>query len=415
MTRPLALPLCLALLLLLGAGSGPPAAPLARSAPPAGDDPPADRPLREQRIGGRRLLVQDGVSAERVDWVRGAWDVAETAVASKLGLPAPRDPLALYLFADQDEFRHQTSHFTGLPLESIGRFEGGRSYSRGERRGIYLDVAALQSPAQAAHLVAHEMTHLAERDTLGSHRLPLWLSEGLAEYVGQDAMARVDPTAAAGRRWRRAAVVASAIHRQRSLSLAALSTADQWDAAALGGTDRLIYAEALAAVDWLVAQAGDGAPGRLLAAAAEGRTFDSALATACGLTPAAFEERFITDLRRDLPPRYPVGVHVTPAEGPPGTRFQFAAVGLPPGEQLVKRFVRDDGRPARSNGDPSTVGPAGAAYWSFQSRSDGTPATWTLTVEGDRGTRTTTTFRVVGDESSPVGLRGAGLSLLASP
>ena len=370
------------------------AAPAGWAARDASDDPLPDRALREQRVGGRLLRVQDGVSAEQVDWVARAWDLSEASLIARLGLPAPRNPLAIYLFADSDEFRRLTSQLTGLAPEAIGRFEGGRSYSRGEQRAIYLDAAALQSAAQAAHLMGHELTHLAERETIGRGRLPLWFSEGLAEYVGQDAMTRVDPTAAAQRRWRRAGVVASAVHQQRSLSLAALSTTQQWTDAALGGTDRLIYAQALLAVDWLVGRGGDAALGRVLAAAAAGQSFASALEAATGLTPAAFDDRFAADLRRDLPARYPVGIHVMPAEGPPGTRFQFAAVGLPPGEQLNKRFVRDDGQPARSNGDPSIVGASGAALWSFQTRASGIPATWTVTVEGDRGTRTTVAFRV---------------------
>src|SRR5205085_2428665 len=169
------------------------------------DDPIADRPLREQPVGTRHLYVQDGVTADQVDWVVRGCDLAERAISQRLGLPAPRAPLALYLLADQSEFRLRTSQLTGLPLETIGQVEGGRAYHHGARRGIYLDAAALPAAPQAAHLVGHELVHLAERDALGAGRLPLWFSEGLAEYVGQEVMAAVDPTAAGQRRWRRAA------------------------------------------------------------------------------------------------------------------------------------------------------------------------------------------------------------------
>jgi peptidase MA superfamily protein len=332
--------------------------------------------------------------------VRG-WELGEARLPLRLGLWLSGDPLSLYLFTDQDEFRRQTSQLTGLPLESIGRFEGGRSYARGARRGIYLDGAALSSAAQAAHLVTHELAHLAERDALGANRLPLWLSEGLAEYLGQDAMAGVDATAAAQRRWRRAAIVASAIHQGRGLSLAALSTTQQWNEAAQAGVDRLLYAQALLTVDWLVERSGDAVLARLTAAVRDGQSYAGALESTTGFTPSALDERVGTALRQSLPPRFPVGVHVTPSEGPPGTRFQFAAVGLPPGEVLAKRFVREDGEAARSHGPPSTVSPVGTAFWSFQSRPDGMPNTWSLAVEGDRGTSTTATFRVVDLTAAP--------------
>src|SRR5205085_5199301 len=128
-----------------------------------------------------------------------------------------------------DAFRRLTSELTGLPRSAIHAFEGGRSYAAGARRGIYLNAGALLSADQAARLVAHELVHLAERDALGSRAVPRWFSEGLAEQVAQRAMAVVDPQAAAERQWRRAAAVASALHRGMAFPLSALSTPAQWN------------------------------------------------------------------------------------------------------------------------------------------------------------------------------------------
>jgi hypothetical protein len=399
----------LVLLLLLGLaprahpafGAAEQRGPNPADPPPPTEAPVVGGPLRDQRVGQRLLHIQDGISAEQVAWVVRGWELGEARLPLCLGLRLGGDPLSLYLFTDQAEFRRQTSELTGLPPESIGRFEGGRSYARGARRGIYLDGAALSSPALATHLVAHELAHLAERDFLGANRVPLWLSEGFAEYLGQDAMTSVDATAAAQRRWRRAAIVASAVQQGRDLSFTALSTSQQWNEAAQAGIDRLYYAQALLTVDWLVERSGESVLARLTAALRDGQPYASALESTTGLTPAALDERSGAALRQSLPTRFSVGVHVTPNEGPPGTRFQFAAVGFPPGEVLTKRFVREDGEPARSHGPVSTVSPLGTAFWSFQSRADGTPTTWSLAIEGDQGTRTATTFRVVGPPSSP--------------
>jgi hypothetical protein len=398
--------LVLLLLLALAPGTRPAFGAAEQHGPNPLDPPPSDGaasggPLREQRVGQRVLHVQEGISADQVAWVVRGWELGEARLQLRLGLRLSGDPLALYLFADQSEFRRRTSELTGLPLETIGRFEGGRSYARGARRGIYLDATALSSAPQAAHLVTHELAHLAERDALGANRLPLWLSEGLAEYLGQDAMANVDATAAAQRRWRRAAIVASAFHQGRGLSLAGMSTTQQWNDAAQAGVDRLLYAQALLSVDWLVERSGEPVLARLTAAVRDGQSFASALEAATGFTPAALDERIGAALRQSLPNRFPVGVHVTPAEGPPGTRFHFAAVGLPAGEVLTKQFLRDDGTAARSQGAPSTISAVGTAFWSFQSRPDGTPGTWSLAIEGDRGTRTTATFRVVAPAGAP--------------
>jgi hypothetical protein len=350
--------------------------------------------LEERQVGGRLLRVQRGVAEDRIGWAVEGWQLGATVLQARLGLSPPQDPVPLYLFADQDAFRRVTSALTGLPVGAIAAFEGGRSYASDARRGIYLQTETLTSAAQMARVVAHELTHLAERDLLGRGGLPLWFSEGLAEYVSQQAMAAVDAAAAARRRWRRAALVASAWHQGQWRPLAALTTEPQWREAVSGGAHWLAYAQALLATEWLVARAGEPALARVLAEMGRGATFEAALQAATGLSPAGLEAALSMDQRAQLLARYPVGVHVWPRAGPPGAQFQFAAVGLPAGEELTKQFVRDDGYHARSSGGPSIVDRFGAAFWTFQTRPESPRATWTLTVEGSQGTRATVTFYV---------------------
>jgi hypothetical protein len=356
---------------------------------------PASLGLREQRVRGRAVWTQAEVAPERVDWAVAGWEAAALLLPAALGLPVPNDPIAVYLFADGDAFRRLTSELTGLPLSAIHGFEGGRSYATGPRRGIYLNAGALASADQAARLVAHELVHLAERDVLGNRAIPRWFSEGLAERASQQVMSSVDATTAAERRWRRAAVVASALHRNTAFPLSALTSPAQWSDTAAAGFDRLIYAEALLAVDWLAGRASPGLAGRLLGEVARDRSFAAALEAATGVAAATLDSSVDTALRAELLGRYPPGVHVSREAGPPGTRFQFAAVGLPPGEVLTRQFVRDDGHPASDSGAPAVVGPAGAAYWTFQTRADSVPATWWVSVQGDQGTSTRLSFRVL--------------------
>lgn len=384
----------LALIGLLAPGASTAQTQVDDSARPNLTVDPASLPLREQRVLGHTVWAQTDVAPERVEWAVAGWEVADALLAAHAGVGAPRDPVALYLFADGDSFRRLTSRLTGLPLAAIREFEGGRSYTAGARRGIYVNAAALASADQAARVVAHELVHLAERDALGTRAVPRWFSEGLAEYVAQFAMARVDARAAAERRWRRAAVVASALHRDLAFPLSALTTPQQWNAQAAAGYDRVIYAEALQAIDWLVAQGGTGAAGRILTDVAHGREFAPALEAVTGIAAATLDASADAALRADLLLRYPVGIHVFGDAGPPGTRFQFAAVGLPPGEVLARQFTRDDGYQAHDPGPPAPVGAVGAAYWTFQTRPDSMPGTWVVAVEGNRGTRLERFFHV---------------------
>ncbi len=363
---------------------------------------PASLRLRDQRIRGRLVWSQAGVPDQQIEWAVRAWD-ATVAALPAAGLAAPGDPLALYLFADGDAFRHLTSELTGLPLSAIHGFEGGRSYAAGPPRGVYVNAGAIASAAQAARLVAHELVHLAERDAIGNRTVPRWFSEGLAERVAQRVMASVDADAAAERLWRRAAVVASALHHNVAYPPSALATPVQWNDAAAAGQDRLIYAEALLTVDWLLERGGPGAAGRVLAAVASDKPFAAALDDVTGIRVTALDASIDAALRADLLPRFPVGIHVFAPAGPPGTRFQFAAVGVPPHEVLSREFVREDGHPARDSGPPAVAGPVGSAYWTFQTRPDSEPATWWVTVQGDHGTSARLSFRVTPAGDAPAG------------
>ena len=356
---------------------------------------PASLGLREQRVRGWTVWVQESVPAAQVEWAVGGAEAATALLPAATGLAAPAAPLSLYLFADGDAFRRLTSELTSVPMSAIHAFEGGRSYASGARRGIYVNAGALASPDQAARLVAHELVHLAERDAVGSRSVPRWFSEGLAEHVAQRVMASIDAPGAAERHWRRSAAVASALHRGAALPLSALATPAQWADAAAAGFDRLVYAEALLAVDWLAARAGAGLAGRVLDAVARDESFGAALEAATGVSAGSLDVAVDAVLRADLVPRYPVGVHLCNAAGRPGTRFQFAAVGLSPREILTREFTREDGYAARDPGAPAVVGPAGAAYWTFQTRPDSIPATWWAVVRGDQGTRARVAFEVL--------------------
>jgi hypothetical protein len=355
--------------------------------------------LHERRVGDRLLRVQEGVGPERVDWIARAWGIGLQVLPELTGLAPSADAVNLFIFADQPSFRRLTSQLTGLSPSAIQEFEAGRVFASGAHRGVYLNAATLTAPEQAARVVVHEMAHLAEKEAVGAHRLPAGFSEGLADYVGAAAMERVNPGVAAQWRWRRAALVASAIHRDVAIPLSAVETPRQWDDAVAAGYQRRAYGAALLAIDSLVTAAGAQALPRLLWEMARGASFPAALTAAASLTPADLDPSRAPGHAATWTARYPIGLHVFPAEGAPGTLFQFAAVGLPPGEVLTRQFVRADGQSAQSSGEPGAVAPSGAAFWTFWTRADGEPTTWTVTIVGDRGTQLALDFRVVAPAS----------------
>ena len=277
----------------------------------------------------RVVWAELGVSAAQVEWAVHGGEAASSLFPTVAGLPVPQEPVALYLFADGDGFRRLTSELTGLPPDAIHTFEGGRSYATGARRGVYLNVGAIASADQAARLVAHELVHLAERDLIGGRTVPRWFSEGLAEHVAQRVMATVDTPSAAERQWRRSAVVASGLHRSTAIPMSALTTPAQWSNVAAAGYDRFIYAEALLAVDWLIARSGLDSPARILGEVARDIPFGVALERIVGVPLGTLDSQLDTALRADLLARFPVGIQVFADSGPARHAVSVRGRGAP--------------------------------------------------------------------------------------
>lgn len=93
-----------------------------------------------------------------------------TDIAQTLKLPEQRDPVAVYLFADENAYRrYMHATWPNLPPR--------RAYFVGTSRE--LAVYSYQSPRVEEDL-RHEFTHGLLHASLNS--VPLWLDEGFAEY-----------------------------------------------------------------------------------------------------------------------------------------------------------------------------------------------------------------------------------------
>jgi hypothetical protein len=224
------------------------------------------------RNAGRIL---DAASSGRSE-VRSVIGSTSATAATGVVVYSLRDPAFLRGLADQTvgDPDRADGLTIAVPVDGMDASQGSASYR------IFLNPRVLDQPLGVlGRLVRHELTHA----TLGSRGrgAPLWLSEGVAEYVS------VQPMAPGRRRL-----------PARALDLAATVT-DLPGAAQFGGSD----AEAWYAVSWWVCEYVASVYGRpvlflLLDRLADGADQTQVLPEVLGVTPAQLAQRGVGLMQR---------------------------------------------------------------------------------------------------------------------
>jgi hypothetical protein len=166
---------------------------------------------------------------------------------------------------------------TGIPATS--RVVGLATFPRGV---IHIDGTGLLAAIET--VVPHEVGHVMVARALGPAltALPMWLNEGIAEYVAGERAAQVDPV------WVRA------LGRGTTLELAELDAviAERDERAALA------YAEAASIVNFLVAERGEGVIAELLRSLTRTQNFEAALKEVTGWDTAELESSWRSSVVR---------------------------------------------------------------------------------------------------------------------
>ena len=199
-------------------------------------------------------------------------DAAAPRIAGVVGTGDLR-PVRAYVYRDRDAFRQAV----GVPREST--LVGLATLPQGV---IHIDGTGLLASIQK--VVPHEVGHVMISRAVGPglSQLPLWLNEGIAEYVAGQRAAQVDP------------VALRAVGRGAALGLADLDPAFRRRDA----DTALAYAQSASLVNFLVAERGERVIADLLAALRESRNFDSALQQATGFTPPELESAWRSSVAR---------------------------------------------------------------------------------------------------------------------
>ena len=180
----------------------PTAAPIASTAPsptasptPTAEPTPTPDPTSLSYI---TWSVGDGVSPEVEGNVRLGFRLMHDYAAS-LGLPAIEGPVNVYVYRDLEKLIDAHREVTGEPRDEVRKWAAKRSgYVLGT--DVFINAGVLgNSPAdEQAYVSAHELNHVQNNYLTRTHRAgrpgrvsysePVWFSEGIATYMGWQAV-----------------------------------------------------------------------------------------------------------------------------------------------------------------------------------------------------------------------------------
>jgi hypothetical protein len=198
-------------------------------------------------------------------------------------------PTVVYVFANHKELQPFLPMHDGRPAAIAGYFQ---------HDGDINDIAlALDGYDESARIVFHEYTHLLVQNAARS--VPVWLSEGLAEYYSTYALEADGKRAHIGR----PIVGHVGLLRERFIPLAQLIAVDSSSDLYNEGERRSIfYAEAWALTHYLMIQMPDGhaAINRYVTGIARGGTADGVFREAFGMAPGEFDKTLRAYVQRPV-------------------------------------------------------------------------------------------------------------------
>lgn len=223
----------------------------------------------------------------RVHWYQGdasfgqhALTIAKDAISTAeqaLGVTETA-PIDFFVYADATAFRQALG-------PSTGEFVVGRAVP--EIRTLFGLVAAGDlNGSEISVTIAHELTHIVFDTATNNpyHEPPHWLNEGVAKYLSE------------GYGSSDRGLVTAAVGDGTLYPLASLASAFP-----TGDAVFLAYAEADAAVDYIVRTHGKDGLAKLVDSYAAGRTDDEAFQSALGMDAAAFDTAWFASIGATVP------------------------------------------------------------------------------------------------------------------
>lgn len=211
-------------------------------------------------------------AADLADRVAALIDDAVPRIARIVGTDDLR-PVLAFVYPDRALFREAVDLPPQSTIVGLATFPSGV---------IHIDGTGLLSSIRK--VVPHEVGHVMIARAVGPalSELPIWINEGIAEYVAGERAAQVDP------------VALRAIGRGAALKLADLDPTFR----ARSQQSGLAYAQSASLVHFLVEERGEAVIAALLMAFRQVQDFDAALSQAAGLRLGELESEWRASVSR---------------------------------------------------------------------------------------------------------------------
>lgn len=235
------------------------------------------------------ILTQPGVSNERAHQVEKAFEIAYQVIGADLGYPQKRP--RLYVYRSEDELLQDLVAVWGLPEW----FKTSRAIPRMNR-----DAVAWIPPLPRGNgaFIAHEYSHyiieqIAGADSQFNYK---WFDEGLAEYFGLKALAKLTSIDAQTRQQQQTAQVVNAHKAGKLIRFKDITTEEQMVQLIQTGSGVLVYAQSGIALDYLINQHGIAPVKHVLSQIGQRVAFADAFRKAFGFTVDDFETKFFAHI-----------------------------------------------------------------------------------------------------------------------
>ncbi len=216
------------------------------------------------------------------------FEIGYQLVGGDLDYPAKRPQLYVYS-SEQQMYQDLIKHW-GYPawvrsVHTVPRMH--RDYIEWIPPDRHQDIA----------FITHEYCHriIEQIAGLNSQVNFKWFDEGLAEYEGQQALAKLFPASAESQRAARIGMVAGSYASHSLIPLKAITTESQWSAQIERGSE-LAYTEAWAAVNYVMTEYSIAHVKRVLTLIGTGMSFPKAFQKTYGISVDQFEGSFRTSL-----------------------------------------------------------------------------------------------------------------------
>jgi hypothetical protein len=184
-----------------------------------------------------------------------------------LGMPSPHT--VTIVLTRSDEEYYEAAQYT-IP-------EWSQAVVFIKEKMIYLKISSADDLLKSPQILLHEIAHIRIDEICHGNRIPVWLNEGLAQYLSGESLTLAKKI-----------LLSNAINTKNTISLTAMDSLMQFQRPQA----ELAYAQSLSTIDYIISKHGVNTLPQLLQAFSTNTSVDENLTTILGFDYIDFENEW---------------------------------------------------------------------------------------------------------------------------